>query len=485
MYPRSVRARLPSPSCWPPGTVGSSLSRDHRACTRAGAPLPVAGLFEAGIPVLGIWLRLQAMGCLLGETWSPRSGANTVALKAGSPARAISSPVLPEGSGLVTVWMSHGGTVLKPPPDSPLSLATRTARSPRWPTNTVDFTRCSSTRVAIRRRARRSREFPRSLGVSRSWSRASFIDTTVDGIRERVGNDRVLCALSRRWTPPSSPCSSIRAIGEQPLRVRRRGCSQGRGGSRPFTHSAHNFKMNSCMWMIKRFWTFTGGSSIPRSSARELGRVHRLSSRRGEEARTYSWGAGNALSGCDRVRVVQGPVGDDQDPSQRGGCREEDGVRARRTLSEWSRTGAPRRRDPRPAPEVVWRQPFRGRGLAIRVLGDVTRERARRAARRRHDRAGRGPRGRARTRALAGVSQCCCRSTPSASWAILELTPVVALRAGHEPGRDDGPTGRLPYDLLARISTGSSTEGAGRPTASSTTFRRNRHPRSRELDRFQ
>src|SRR2546430_14157281 len=56
-------------------------------------------------------------------------------------------------------------------------------------------------------------------GVSRTWSMAGFIDTTVEEIREKVGQGRVLCALAGGVDSSGVAVLVPRAIGDQLTRV--------------------------------------------------------------------------------------------------------------------------------------------------------------------------------------------------------------------------------------------------------------------------
>src|SRR5438105_9299069 len=90
-----------------------------------GAPLPDTRLFEAGIPVLGICYGMQAMGYLLGGKVVPAErreyGRAEVRL---CRTDGLVAGVSADGAGGMTVWMSHGDTVPRPPKGFPTLGAT-------------------------------------------------------------------------------------------------------------------------------------------------------------------------------------------------------------------------------------------------------------------------------------------------------------------------------------------------------------------------
>src|SRR5262249_8957689 len=80
------------------------------------APLPDKKLFEAGVPLLGICYGMQAMGYLLGGHVVPAKrreyGAALLKLEGRGT---LLDDVTPGRDGRLSVWMSHGDTVMKPP----------------------------------------------------------------------------------------------------------------------------------------------------------------------------------------------------------------------------------------------------------------------------------------------------------------------------------------------------------------------------------
>ena len=103
--------------------------------------------------------------------------------------------------------------------------------------------------------------------------------------------------------------------------------------------------------------------------------------------------------------------------------------------------------------EIIWRQPFPGPGLAIRVLGDVPRSGSRAARGRRH-RAGGGPRTPGSSGSSGRLSRCCCPiRTVGVMGDFRTYAQVIALRAVTSQDAMTADWARLPYDLLARISS--------------------------------
>src|SRR6266704_1439735 len=98
------------------GYRGIFLSGGPSSVYEDGAPLPPKTLFDSGIPILGICYGMQAMGYLLGGHVVPAErreyGRAEISLTGESP---LLEGVWPEETGRVTVWMSHGDTVLRPP----------------------------------------------------------------------------------------------------------------------------------------------------------------------------------------------------------------------------------------------------------------------------------------------------------------------------------------------------------------------------------
>src|SRR5260370_544902 len=98
------------------GYKGIVLSGGPSSVYDDNAPLPARALFEAGVPVLGICYGMQAMGMLLGGHVVPAErreyGRAQLPL---CQTDGLFARVSADGTGVMTVWISHGDTIRRPP----------------------------------------------------------------------------------------------------------------------------------------------------------------------------------------------------------------------------------------------------------------------------------------------------------------------------------------------------------------------------------
>src|SRR5256884_1744269 len=200
------------------GYQGIILSGGPSSVYEDGAPLPSKALFESGVPVLGICYGMQGMGYLLGGHVVPAErreyGKADVELRGSSR---LLRGVEPDADGRVAVWMSHGDTVLRPPkgftalgatPNCPVAAMADEERN----LYAVQF----HPEVVHTPQGRKIFDnFLDICGVGRTWSMAGFIDTTVEEIREQVGRQRVLCALSGGVDSSGGAGPVQSAVGDQ------------------------------------------------------------------------------------------------------------------------------------------------------------------------------------------------------------------------------------------------------------------------------
>ncbi len=195
--------------------IGLILSGGPSSVYSENAPLPDPGIFELGVPVLGICYGLQLMAHLLGGAVEPRRereyGKAELEILRDSP--------LLEGirSGNV-VWMSHGDAVTRLPRG--FRSVARTRNSPRAviehrsrPIYGLQF----HPEVVHTSRGRKilGNFVHRICGASSSWTMGSFVKRSVEQIRETVGNDRVLLALSGGVDSSVAAALIHRAVGKR------------------------------------------------------------------------------------------------------------------------------------------------------------------------------------------------------------------------------------------------------------------------------
>ena len=180
------------------GTKGIILSGGPASVYDEGAPRIGEELFRLGIPILGICYGMQLMTLLLGGDVIPSSEREygRAELKIDEPRQIFGGL---EKGRTYRVWMSHADRVEKLPPGF-MTLA-RSSNSPIAAMGDLDrdlvglqfHPEVAHTEIG----GEILHNFLFHICQCRgSWDMRSFVETSVQRIREEVGEERVLCALS-------------------------------------------------------------------------------------------------------------------------------------------------------------------------------------------------------------------------------------------------------------------------------------------------
>ncbi len=164
-----------------------------------GAPMPAAGVFDMGVPILGICYGQQVMMHLLGGQVERGHGTAEFGRAYVTPKEA-KLPLL-DGwfdEGREQVWMSHGDHVSKIAPGFEVYATSQGAPF----AITADIARHF---YAVQfhpevhhtpKGARLYENFVRLAGFTGDWTMASYKDDAIEKIRAQVGDKRVICGLS-------------------------------------------------------------------------------------------------------------------------------------------------------------------------------------------------------------------------------------------------------------------------------------------------
>ncbi len=362
-----------------PNTRGVILSGGPLSVYAENAPKIPAAILQSDLPILGICYGMQALTVQLGGEVTPAQeheyGLATIQVL-------VPNPLLPEGE--MTVWMSHGDRIKRQPPG--WQVLARSANSPIAAIGNLEQRRFGlQFHPEVRHTPQGAQILRRFVidicGCKGDWTPASIIEQSVASIRAQVGQGLVLSAVSGGVDSSVATALAQRALGEQVYSVF---IDTGllRKGERQQVETAFRPLLGERLMVVnasERFLSALEGVTDPETKRKIIGETFI----REFEAAARQIGPIEYL--------VQGTIYPDVVESQGLGASQAQRIKSHHNVgglpadlhfklveplrllfkdevrAVGEALGLPR--------SLVWRQPFPGPGLAVRCLGEVTRER--------------------------------------------------------------------------------------------------------------
>jgi GMP synthase (glutamine-hydrolysing) len=361
---------------------GIVLSGGPNSVYETGAPTIDPAVFTLGIPVLGICYGMQLMSLALGGKVvageKREYGRTELQVLDGTDLFAGLNPHL-------ICWMSHGDLVLKAPPGF-----TATARTENTPVAAIsDLTR-NLFGVQFHPEVVHTpwgmeilRNFLyRYCGCQGLWTMANFVRQAIADIKELVGQERVVCGLSGGIDSAVTGALVHRAIGDQLTCIFvDHGFLRKNEGAQVERAFVENFKANLIhIRAEERFLTRLAGITEPEHKRKIIG--EEFVSVFTEEA-TRIGQVSFLAQGTLYPDVVEsgltasgGKTAVIKSHHNVGGLPDWLNLRLLEPLRNLFKDEVRRLSLELELPDTItWRMPFPGPGLAIRIIGEVTKER--------------------------------------------------------------------------------------------------------------
>jgi GMP synthase (glutamine-hydrolysing) len=341
----------------------------------AGAPISDPAIFKLDVPVLGICYGMQLLGRELGGRVEPASQREYGSRELDSVKQ--SSLV----NGMRRVWMSHGDRMLEPPPDFEVTARTEnTIAAMENPDRKVfgvqfhpEVTHTENGEALLRRFVF---DVCRCQG---DWTLGSFIEDSIDRIRKQVGQGRALCAISGGVDSTVAATLMSRAIGDRLIGVFvNTGLLRKNEFEKVLSMLQNNLHLNvRGIDASDRFLNMLAGVSDPEKKRKLIGNEFiRVFEEEAEKIGAVDFLVqGTLYPDVIESISVKGPSQTIKSHHNVGGLPERMQLKLVEPLRELFKDEVRRVGLELGLPEdMVWRQPFPGPGLAVRIMGEITPE---------------------------------------------------------------------------------------------------------------
>ncbi|MFQ1895485.1 glutamine-hydrolyzing GMP synthase [Aeromonas veronii] len=371
---------------------GIILSGGPESVTEAGSPRAPEYVFNAGVPVFGICYGMQTMAEQLGgkvqsSTEREFGYAKVEVLgeagKSSALLRNIEDAIADNGNALLDVWMSHGDKVTTIPADFTTIAQTPTCPHAAMANEAKRFygVQFHPEVTHTRQGARMLEHFVKDIcGCECHWTPATIIDDAVARIREQVGDDEVILGLSGGVDSSVVAMLVHRAIGDRLTCVFvDNGLLRLNEGEQVMEMFGDHFGLNIIkVEAEERFLSALAGVDEPEAKRKIIGRVFvEVFDDEAKKLKNAKWLAQgtiypdvieSAASKTGKAHVIKSH-------HNVGGLPEEMKMGLVEPLRELFKDEVRRVGLELGLPyDMLYRHPFPGPGLGVRVLGEVKKE---------------------------------------------------------------------------------------------------------------